>query len=118
MHKKLIPCGTKEALLVVADYQNGIMKGVMRHPRLDNPMPVSSLEQFILAFDSLLDLEGCPDRPLPLVRSIPEEDVLIVSSSHCISASTRNKNSWLSYILHENGENHKSIVLQFWIHVV
>ena len=74
MHKKLIPCGTKEALLVVADYQNGIMKGVMRHPRLDNPMPVSSLEQFILAFDSLLDLEGCPDRPLPLVRSIPEED--------------------------------------------
>ena len=77
MHKKLIPCGTKEALLVVTDYQNGIMKGVMQHPRLDDSIPVSSIAQFILEFDSLLNLEGCPDRPLPLVRLIPEEDSAI-----------------------------------------
>lgn len=79
IHRKFIPCRTMEALLSVTEYQDGIMNGILRHPRLEQPLQVCSLTQFIFALDSLLDLEGCPDSPLPLVRPIPEDETSIAT---------------------------------------
>ena len=76
---KLIPCSTTEAVLVVREYQNGVMNGILRHPRLEYPVPVKSISQIILILDGLLNLEDCPDKPLPLVKSIPEEDCAIAT---------------------------------------
>ncbi len=68
-----------EALVVVTDYREGVMTGVLRHPRLEKPAPIHSMSQFLLMLDSLLGLEECPDRPLPLVRPIPEEENAIAT---------------------------------------
>ena len=76
MHRKLIPCRTMEAIVVVTEYQDGVLRGILRHPRVDGPIPIHSLSHFILTMDSLLDLEGCPDSPLPLVRPIDEESAI------------------------------------------
>ena len=79
IHRKLIPCRTMEALLSVTEYQDGIMSGILRHPRLEQPIQIQSLSQFIFTLDSLLDLEKCPDSPLPLVRPIPEDETALAT---------------------------------------
>ena len=79
IHRKLIPCRTMEALLTVIEYKDGVMSGILRHPRMDNPVKIESLSHLILILDSLLDLEECPDKPLPLVRPIPDEKNVIAS---------------------------------------
>lgn len=79
IRRKLIPCQTMEALVVVIDYTDGQMSGILRHPRLEEPLPLYSLSQLILELDSLLDLEECPDSPLPLVRPIPKEECAIAT---------------------------------------
>lgn len=79
IHRKFIPCQTMEALVAVTEYQDGIMKGILRHPQLEEPAPIQSLTQLILILDSLLDLEECPDQPLPLVRPITEEENTIAT---------------------------------------
>ena len=79
IHRKLIPCRTMEALGVVTEYQDGVMTGILRHPRLEGPIQIRSMSHLILMLDSLLDLEECPDRPLPLVRPIPEEEHAIAT---------------------------------------
>ena len=77
IHRKFVPCQTTEALLVVTEYQDGVMNGILRHPRVEKPIPIRSLSQVILMMDSLLDLEDCPGRPLPTVEPIPEEENVI-----------------------------------------
>ncbi len=79
IHRKLIPCRTMEALVAVTDYQEGVMTGILRHPWLDGPVFIRSMSQLILMLDSLLDLEECPEQPLPLVRPIPEEECAIAT---------------------------------------
>ena len=79
IHRKFVPCQTTEALLAVTEYQDGVMNGILRHPRAKNPITIHSLSQVILILDSLLDLEDCPDKPLPIVRQIPEEENVIAS---------------------------------------
>lgn len=79
IHRKLIPCRTMEALVAVTEYQDGVMTGILRHPWLDGPVVVRSISQLILTLDSLLDLEECPEQPLPLVRPIPEEECAIAT---------------------------------------
>ena len=79
IYRKFIPCRTMEALVTVTDYRDGVMTAVLRHPRMDDPIPISSMSQLILTLDSLLDLEECPDNPLPLVRPIPEENDAIAT---------------------------------------
>lgn len=32
---KMIPCGSREAVVTVLSYSNGIMDGYLQHPRLD-----------------------------------------------------------------------------------
>ena len=79
IHRKFVPCQTTEALLAVTEYQDGVMNGILRHPRAEKPIPIRSLSQFILIMDSLLDLEDCPNKPLPVVGPIPEEENVIAS---------------------------------------
>lgn len=64
----MAPCGGREAVVSVAHYENGRMKGSLRHPRLNEKEEIQSLSQMILLLNSLLDLENCPNPPLPLVK--------------------------------------------------
>ena len=92
IHRKLIPCRTMEALVVVTEYQDGVMTATLRHPRMDGPMEIRSMSQMFLTLDSLLDLEECPDSPLPLVRPIPEEESAIATFQ--IQVLFREHNTW------------------------
>ncbi|MCI9378131.1 MAG: hypothetical protein HFI06_06305 [Eubacterium sp.] len=64
---KMIPCQSREAVVAVTSYNNGIMDGYLQHPRLEGKEKLYSLSQMILLLNSLLDLEDCPGNPLPLV---------------------------------------------------
>lgn len=64
---KMTPCHSREALVTVSSYRNGIMDGCLQHPRLDGKVNIQSLSQLILTLNGLLDLEDCPGYPLPLV---------------------------------------------------
>lgn len=64
---KMIPCQSREALVTVSSYCNGNMNGCLRHPRLDGKVNIQSLSQLILTLNSSLDLEDCPDCPLPFI---------------------------------------------------
>ena len=66
---RMIPCQSREAVVAVKTYQNGIMDGYLRHPRLDREEKVCSLSQLVLLLNGLLDLEDCPNNPLPFVSS-------------------------------------------------
>ena len=48
------------------------MDGWLLHPRLEKSEKIQSLSQLVLLLNSLIDLEGCPNRALPLV---PRGDV-------------------------------------------
>lgn len=65
----MIPCQSREAVVTVMSYNNGIMEGFLQHPRLDTIEKIQSLTQLILLLGSLLDLENCPNSPPPLVPS-------------------------------------------------
>lgn len=64
---KMIPCQSREAVVTVLSYKNGIMDGYLQHPRLDKREKIYSLSQLILLLNNLLDLEDCPNSPLPFV---------------------------------------------------
>ena len=66
---KMIPCQSREAVVTVLSYSDGIMDGYLQHPRLDRKERLCSLSQMALLLNSLLDLENCPNSPLPLVHS-------------------------------------------------
>lgn len=44
------------------------MDGCLQHPRLKKKEKFQSLSQMVLLLNSLLDLENCPNQPLPLVH--------------------------------------------------
>ena len=69
---KMIPCQSREAVVTVISYKNGIMDGYLQHPRLDKRERIYSLSQLILLLNNLLDLEDCPNSPLPFIS--PPED--------------------------------------------
>ena len=66
---KMIPCQSREAVVTVLSYRNGIMDGYLQHPRLAGTEKVQSLSQLILLLADLLDLEGCPNSPPSFVSS-------------------------------------------------
>lgn len=71
---KMIPCGSREAVVTILSYKNGVMEGYLQHPRLEEKEKIQSLSQMILLLNSLVDLEGCPSRVLPLIPMEQEED--------------------------------------------
>lgn len=68
----MIPCNSREAVVTVLSYCNGNMDGYLRHPRLDKEERIQSLTQVVLLLNSLLDLEDCPDSPLPFISPVCE----------------------------------------------
>ena len=48
-------------------YQSGVLEGYLQHPRLDKKEKLKSVSQLVLLLDSLLDLEGSLNSPLPFV---------------------------------------------------
>lgn len=67
--EKMIPCRSREAVVTVLSYDNGIMAGYLQHPRLKKREELQSLSQMVLLLNGLLNLEGGPDSPLPLVAA-------------------------------------------------
>ena len=65
----MLPCHSREAIVTVKTYKNGIMDGYLQHPRLKEKEKIQSLSQMVLFLDGLLGLEYCPDQPLPLICS-------------------------------------------------
>ena len=55
---RMIPCQSREALVTVMSYRNGIMDGCLQHPRLDRKVNIQSLSQLMMTLNSLLDLEA------------------------------------------------------------
>ena len=66
---KLLPCHSREAVVAVQSYKNGVMDGWLQHPRLQQKEKLTSTAQLLLVLDDLMGLESCPNRPLPLVHS-------------------------------------------------
>lgn len=66
--KKMFPCQSREAVVTILSYRNGIIEGYLQHPRLEKREKVYSLSQIVLLLNSLLNLEDCMSRPLPLVH--------------------------------------------------
>ena len=68
--KKMIPCGSREAIVTVLSYSSGNMNGYLQHPGLRAAKKFSSLSELMLSIEQLLDMEDCPGGPpLPLVWS-------------------------------------------------
>lgn len=67
LRERMIPCQSREAVITVLSYQNGILEGYLQHPRLEKKEKLKSVSQLVLLLDSLLDLEGSLNSPLPLV---------------------------------------------------
>ena len=73
LRERLIPCQSREAVVTVLSYEDGVLDGYLQHPRLGRRQGLKSLSQMILLLDSLLDLENCPGRPLPLIHSMCDD---------------------------------------------
>ena len=62
---RMIPCQSREAVVTVLSYRNGIMDGYLQHPRLDGKEKKQSLSQMLQLLNALPDLENCPNPLLP-----------------------------------------------------
>ncbi len=67
LREKMFPCQSREAVITIQTYHNGILDGYLQHPRLSGREKIQSLSQMILLLNSLLDLEDCPNPSLPLI---------------------------------------------------
>ena len=85
LREKMIPCQSREAIVTVLSYHNGIMDGWLLHPRLEKSEKIQSLSQLMMTLNSLLDLEDCPGQPCPASgasrrceegRDIPNSDLV------------------------------------------
>lgn len=67
LRERMIPCQSREAVVTVLSYENGVLEGCLQHPRLEKSQKLKSVSQLVLLLDSLLDLEGSMNSPLFLV---------------------------------------------------
>ena len=69
LRERMIPCQSREAVVTVLSYHNGIMEGCLQHPRLNGKEKIESLSQLLLLLNSLVDMEYCINQPMPMVTS-------------------------------------------------
>lgn len=100
LREKMLPCQSREALITVLSYRNGIMDGYLQHPRLDGKEKIDSLSQMILLLNSLLDLENCLEHPLPLVQ--PECKEMESIAMFCIQILFREHYTWQGRLIWQN----------------
>ena len=98
---RMIPCQSREAMVTVLSYHNGIMDGYLQHPRLGEKEKVESLSQMILLLNSLLDMENCLDSPLPLVQPVCRSVKSI--AVFCIQILFREHYTWQGRLIWQNG---------------
>lgn len=67
LRDRMFPCQSREAVVTIQKYHNGIMDGYLQHPRLTGREKVQSISQMVLLLNSLLDMEDCPNPSLSLV---------------------------------------------------
>lgn len=101
LRERMIPCHSREAVVMVNSYKNGILDGCLQHPRLQNKEKLYSLSQMILLLNNLMDLENCPNRPLPLV--CPERDDGSEDAVFRIQILFREHYTWQGKLVWENG---------------
>jgi len=110
----MIPCQSREAVVTVKSYCNGIMDGCLQHPRLDREEQIQSLSQLVLLLNSLLDLEDCPNNPLPFISlAYNSEDSMAVFR---IQILFREHHTWQGKLVWQN-EN-KEIVFHSCIELL
>lgn len=90
LRENMSPCDSREAVIAIRSYENGMLDGWLQHPRLEKEEKLRSLSQMVLLLDGLLDLENCPGRPLPLIHSMCDDReetavfrVQILFREHC-----------------------------------
>ncbi|MCI8822122.1 MAG: hypothetical protein HFI15_06320 [Lachnospiraceae bacterium] len=101
LREKMLPCQSREAMVTVLSYHNGIMDGYLQHPRLGEKEKVESLSQMILLLNSLLDMENCLDSPLPLVQPVCRSVKSI--AVFCIQILFREHYTWQGRLIWQNG---------------
>ena len=101
LREKMIPCQSREAIVTVLSYHNGIMDGYLQHPRLGEKEKVESMSQMILLLNSLLDMENCLDSPLPLVQPVCRSVKSI--AVFCIQILFREHYTWQGRLIWQNG---------------
>lgn len=67
LRERMFPCQSREAVVTVQTYHDGIMDGYLQHPKLKGRAEIRSLSQMVLLLNSLIDMEDCPNPSLPLV---------------------------------------------------
>lgn len=67
LRKKMNPCNSRETVVTVKSYNDGVMLAYLQHPRLKKTEEIHSMSQMMLLINSLLDLEDSLFQPLPLV---------------------------------------------------
>ena len=58
---------SREAVVTVRSYQNGILDGYLQHPRLEKKEKLKSVSQLVLLLGGLIDLEGSWSTPMSFV---------------------------------------------------
>ena len=101
LREKMLPCQSREAMVTVLSYHNGIMDGYLQHPRLGEKEKVESLSQMSLLLNSLLDMENCLDSPLPLVQPVCRSVKSI--AVFCIQILFREHYTWQGRLIWQNG---------------
>lgn len=100
LRERMIPCQSREAVVTVLSYQNGILDGYLQHPRLEKKEKLKSISQLVLLLDGLLALEGSLNSPLPLVlRECTELDGAAVFK---IQILFREHYTWQGRLIWEN----------------
>ena len=100
LRERMIPCQSREAVVTVLSYLNGILDGYLQHPRLEKKEKLKSISQLVLLLDGLLDLEGSLNSPLPLVlRECTELDGAAVFK---IQILFREHYTWQGRLIWEN----------------
>lgn len=106
MRGKMIACQSREAVVTVLSYHNGIMDGYLQHPRLKEKERLYSLSQMLLILGDLLDLEDCPDKPLPFV--LPMTDSPEGAAVFRIQVLFREHYTWQGKLIWQN-ENQEAV---------
>ena len=101
LRERMIPCHSREAVVMVKSYKEGILDGYLQHPRLQKKEKLYSLSQMILLLNNLMDLESCPDRPLPLI--CPERNDGSEDAVFRIQILFREHYTWQGKLVWENG---------------
>lgn len=114
LREKMLPCQSREAVVTVVSYHNGIMDGYLQHPRLGKRERIQSLSQLILLLNSLLDLESCLNSPLPLVK--PECDGVKSMAVFNIQILFREHYTWQGRLIWEDEK--KEIVFHSAIELI